>query len=407
MIAKLFSAGLSCIVISSAGMAQSLLINIPQNYEKSLYFANNDTVSSNLATIQRQKAFIVTSESNTDAREPFAIASSRRWQWPELPDNLSGGISTEFRYDTDANQAAETSTLRPLGAVTPLTPKKQADWSFVTKAELKHTYSSSHPQLIWETNATFSDQRFFHISRNYDFTSVLVDTGPHVAVTEFGKFAVSVRPYTSASWLGYGQYTYATFYGGGLSTRFQAPKWKIDLGGIGRYGNYHDSVFRPNTGDLTGPNFRLFVSSYITINAATSLSGSLEWYRAIGRTRDLNNQGPAANISVTRNITILQRIVQLDIDGSVQQFNFGEPAPDDPSVIQRRPADPSAVRRRDTQWAWGSSLSIPLLPPGHRILSSIRAMVGYQYIHNVSNAFPFNNQGFIVGVKTALGPEPE
>lgn len=400
VLSRLVSAGLLAAATSAAVAAEPVSLDIAQPSGNAWYGASAGLGSGGL-TVAQQDPLLVTAPppSGADVRGPSAVASSTRWHLPSLGGNsqLSADIFTGFLYETDANQAAQALALGVNAGtpviVTPEMPRKQSDWSFVTRANLSHTYRfSGRQQQTWETNIGLSDQRFFHISHNYDLTQVEADTGPRFTVAKVGRSTISVRPFGSFAWIGYGERTYSSLYGGGLSAQVSAPQWGAALTGIGRFGNYEDSPFRPDTRPFTGPEFLLTASSRITVNPATEVSASLFWYQANGRTSAFSRQGPGASVSMVRKLTFLHRTAELAINGWVQQLNFGEPAPQ----------NPPEARRRDTQWIGSSSLSIPLSPPGRPILSSMRAVVEYQYFRNYSNVSPLVDHSFTVGIKAVL-----
>lgn len=412
---KLVSVGLLAIVTSTSVAAQPALFDIAGFSNSPINIEGMGLPSGEIAVTQAQNPPLTTTPSTSgyDLREPAAVASSSRWRWPSLGNRsqLTGDIFAGFRYDTDANQAAETFGPGQVQIVTPKNLQKQADWSFSTRANLSHTYSFARKsQQTWETNISFYDQRFLHISHNYDLTQAQVDTGPRFAVAKIGRSTLSIRPLGSFAWIGYGEKTYASLYGGGLSANIGAPKWNATLTGVGRFGNYADSPVRPETSpftspesqpsstgpgfqpSFTGPEFQLSLSSSITINPATQISPSFSWYRANGRTGSSSRQGPGASITLFRDLTVLHRTAQLAISGSVQQLKFDEPDP----------ATQPAVRRRDTEWTGSSSLSIPLVRAGSPILRSIRAVFEYQFYRNASNVSPLEDHTVTIGVRAAM-----
>ena len=214
----------------------------------------------------------------TDSPEPSGSAAYSGWVPSYLrgQSQFSAELFAGVRYDTDANQAA--NTLVPgqtTPSITSSTFQKQADWSFVNKVGINHQFMPwGWHGVVWETNADVSDQRFFHISANYDLTIAEADTGPRFSIGQVGQGRISVRPFASFVWTGYAEDTFSSLYGGGLSAEVRSPRWSASLVGIGRFGNYEDSSFRPMTWPYTGPEWLLSVSTTLVINSATSLATS-------------------------------------------------------------------------------------------------------------------------------------
>jgi hypothetical protein len=304
-------------------------------------------------------------------------------------------IFTGFRYDSDANQAID--TLLPGQVSTTVTSsslRKQPDWSFVTEASINHQYSFQHlHNTIWETNADVSEQRFFSISPNYNLTLAQADTGPRVAIAQIGPATLSLRPFGSFVWIGYEGNTFSTLYGGGLSADLHTARWSSSLSGIGRFGNYVDSTFRPLTRSYTGPEWLLSLSTTFVIAASTQLTAAFSWYQASSRSMDLDRHGPAASIVASKTFPLLHHTADLALKGSVQPLHYDGP----PLQVQ------STTNRNDTQWVADASLGIALFSAASRsLLHGTRLVFEYQYLRNASNYFPFVDHSFTVGLKLTL-----
>ena len=173
----------------------------------------------------------------TEGPAPTGSAAYTGW----MPSYLRGQstftaeLFTGLRYDTDANQAAETSITGQIGqTITPSTLQQEAAWSFLTKLSLGHAYYFPHwTNTVWETGVEASDQRFSHISHNYDLTTLQFTSGPRIPVGNIGAFSTSVRPFASLAWIGYAESTFSSLYGGGLSIDFRTPRSSTSLTGVG------------------------------------------------------------------------------------------------------------------------------------------------------------------------------
>src|SRR4051812_34637019 len=110
----------------------------------------------------------------SDGPQPTGSAAYAGWMPSYIrgQSKFEGDLFIGLQFDTDANQAVETSVPGQIGqTVTRSTLQKQGDWSFVTKARVKNTYATSAWRgIVWETNAGLSDQRFFRLPHDYDLT---------------------------------------------------------------------------------------------------------------------------------------------------------------------------------------------------------------------------------------------
>ncbi len=306
-----------------------------------------------------------------------------------LQIDLFGGL----RHDSDANQATSLATV---GAFSPIfgpvlvqpTVRAQPDWSSVLTGQVSHRYDLGlQSEVAWESNLSVFDQRFFNISHNYDLTAVQADTGPRFGIGSIGDAAVSIRPFGSFAWIGYGDVTYASLYGGGLSGELRTQTWQASLTGTGRFGNYVDSSFRPQTRAYTGPEWSMLLSGGYNIDATTYLNASISWYQADARSVQFSRQGPGAYLSLTKAFVVLDRRVELVVNGGVQRLWYGGP---DPLI------DPTATQV-STQWQAGTSVTVP-------IVRGLAAVAQYSYYRNNSNysIYQFFDNAFTVGLRVGL-----
>jgi tetratricopeptide (TPR) repeat protein len=306
-----------------------------------------------------------------------------------LQIDLFGGL----RHDSDANQA---TSLAAVGVFSPIfgpvlvqpAVKAQPDWSSVITGQVSHRYDLGlQSEGTWESNLSLFDQRFFHISHNYDLTAVQADTGPRFGVGSIGDAAISIRPFGSLAWLGYGGATYATLYGGGLSGELRTPTWQASLTGVGRFGNYLDSSFRPLTRPYTGPEWSMLLSGGYTLDTTAYLNASISWYQADARVDQFSRQGPGAYLSFNKSFVVVDRSVEILVNGSVQRLRYGGP---DPLI------DPLATQV-STQWQAGTSVTVP-------IVRGLAAVAQYSYYRNNSNynIYQFYDNAFTLGLRIGL-----
>jgi tetratricopeptide (TPR) repeat protein len=184
---------------------------------------------------------------------------------------------------------------------TPLPSSGQSDWSLVLGARLAHRYDLElQREGSWETNASAFDQRFARISRAYDLTVASVDTGPRIGVAEFGDSALlALRPFATASWLGYADETYAWLYGAGLTAELRVgTRWSFELTGLARFGNYGDSSFRPAAGDYTGWETALNAGAAYALTPTTRLTASVNYVEADARVDYYKRSGIGGQLGV-------------------------------------------------------------------------------------------------------------
>ena len=340
---------------------------------------------------------IVPSGPTAGMTEPFGSAAYNGSLPPFMlgRSQFKAEIYSGFRYNTDANQAVDTLGSGQGGTtVASSGVRKQSDWSFITQASINHQYTfRGSSQLTWETNSFLSTQRFFRISPNYDLMVADANTGPRFSIAQFGQSKLSVRPFGSVTWVGYEGKTFSTIYGGGLQGELRGSRWWTSMTGLGRFGNYEDSAFRPGIGPYTGPEWQFNLSTTILLGAATQITAAISWYQAASRSSNFSRQGPTGSFSLAKNFLIAQRVAELTASGFIQKLNYGGPPP----PIQ------SPVHREDTQWITDLSIAIPILRAARSpALQSAKAVLEYQYLRNNSNYFAFVDHAVTIGVKITL-----
>lgn len=349
----------------------------------------------------------------TRSPELAAIYAQQALSAPDIPPDIAGrarqllataeqGTSRSLlrlelfagiRHNSDANQATSLSAVGafspifgPVLVLPPLTARP--DWSTVLTGQVAHRYDLGlQTEGTWETNVSLFDQRFFHINHAFNLTTVDATTGPRFGIGRLGNSRLSIRPFASAAWIGYGDSTYATLYGGGLSGAVEAPDWQISLTGTGRAGSYQDTSFRPQTRPYTGPEWSMLLSGAWSLNANTYLNASISWYQASARVQEFGRHGPAAHLSMTRNVLVVDRKLEFVLHGSVQRLRYGGPNPQiDPFTTQV-----------STQWEAGAAMTVPIAP-------GLGATVQYAYFRNNStyDIYRFQDHAFSIGVRYSL-----
>jgi hypothetical protein len=214
-----------------------------------------------------------------------------------------------------------------------------------------------------------------------------VDTGPRIGIGHIGAATASVRPFGSLGWVGYGDSTYATLYGGGVSGELRTAAWQAQFTALGRFGNYVDTSFRPQTRPYTGPEWTLTASAAYVIDPTMNVNLGLVWYQATGQTADFSREGPGVSLSLAKSIFVIDRPIDLVLHGNLQRLRYGGPNPQ---------IDPFSSRV-DTQWEGGLSATMALT-------ASIGAVAQYTYYRNVSSysIFQFDNHAFTLGLRMVM-----
>ena len=350
-----------------------------------------------------------------------AVYAQQALQSPAIPPDVSGragallaqaeqgsarsvvriSLFTGLRHDSDATQATSlegVSVFSPvLGTSVTVAPgiRSQSDWSAVLNASISHTYDLGlQTPASWETNASLYGQRFFSIARNYDLLVGQADTGPRIGWGEVAGAQISVRPYVTATWLGFRANTYAWLYGGGLQAQARTDRWNASVTAQGRFGDYEDSTFRPLSRPYTGPEYSVTVAGQYALTSTLTLAASATYYDASGRLDAFSRRGPGATISATRSLplplpfpALQERPAELSVRAGMQRLDYGGPL----AFI-----DPTRTRR-DTQVEAGITLNVPTW-------KRLDTVLQYSYFRNDSsyNVYAFDDHSFTIGVRAGF-----
>jgi tetratricopeptide (TPR) repeat protein len=308
--------------------------------------------------------------------------------------NLFAGL----RHDTNANQATALATvpifdpgLQDVVNI-PAPDRGRSDWSVVLGARAQHRVDLGlQREGTWETNAAAFEQRFARIPRGYDLTILSADTGPRLGVAEFadGAARLSLRPFATAGWLGYGWDTYAWLYGGGVTAELRLPpRWTAELSWIGRFGNYERSSFRPSARAYTGFDSTVAASLSYDLSPVTRLTGTLA-YTDAGARQDWNAREALGGSLGASTVLTLAEGWQIGLAGraGVREVRYDAP---DPFIDITR-------RRDDTRWEAGASLVLPLT-------SNLALVAEYDWFDQRSNyaLYRYRNHAVTLGLRIGL-----
>ena len=255
--------------------------------------------------------------------------------------------------------------------------------------QVSHSYDLGLQRAsAWETNVSVVDQRFFHINHRYDLEAATLDTGPRIGFGPSNSVAMSARPFATATWLGYGDQTFAGLYGGGGALQMRIGRsWSVDLSGTCRFGNYQNSDFRPSAALYTGVESSAVGTITYALTSRTRAAIAVTYYHANARAAFDARSGPGASLVLATEQTIADRPVALIVHAGVQQISY-------------RTADPlfgMSSGRRDPLIDASGALSIPI--QGH-----IRMVAEYDFTRNNSTypAYRFSDHSVTLGLRWSL-----
>ena len=356
----------------------------------SLYYAENNPA---LASVYANQALTAENIPPEAAEQGRALANTAASAADR--SKFAGSVSAGLRYDSDANQATSLATI---GAFSPFvgnvqipTPvRANSDWSSVLSLQLAHSYDLGlQREGAWETNVSGLDQRFFHINHRYDLTAVTVDTGPRIGSSVSDEMTISARPFATASWLGYGDETFATLYGGGASVRARVGQdWIVDLTGTTRFGHYQNSNFRPTAELYTGVEASATGTIAYAVTARTRAALTLTYYHANARAAFNARSGPGTALLIASEQTVADRPVVLNMHTGIQQIGY-------------RAADPLfglSDRRSDPIVEAEFAISTPIYQ------QLVWAVAQYDFTRDNSTypAYRFGNHYVTLGIRWSL-----
>ncbi len=356
----------------------------------SLYYAENNPA---LASVYAKQALTAEDIPQDAAQQGRALVSTA--DSAASRSKFAGSVLAGLRYDSDANQATSLATIGVfspfVGNVQVPTPvRASSDWSSVLNLQLSHSYDLGlQRDGDWETNVSGLDQRFFRINHRYDLTAATVDTGPRIGFSLSDGIAMSARPFATASWLGYGDETFAALYGGGASLRARVGQdWSVDLTGTTRFGSYQNSSFRPSAELYTGVEASAASTIAYAVTARTRVALSLTYYHANAHAAFNARSGPGTALVVASEQTVANRPVVLTVHAGIQQIGY-------------RTADPLfglPDRRSDPIVEAGFAVSTPIY---QRLLW---AVAQYEFTRDNSNypAYRFGDHYVTLGIRWNL-----
>ncbi|WP_160939390.1 surface lipoprotein assembly modifier [Teichococcus coralli] len=305
-------------------------------------------------------------------------------------------LNAGLRYDSNANEATALRSvpvfvpvLQDVAAV-PTAVRGRSDWSLVLGASAEHRYDLGLQRNgSWDTNAALYEQRFARIPRGYDLSIATLDTGPRFDVADGDSARLTLRPFVTASWIGYGGETYTWLYGGGLTAQLAlARNWSVELTWLGRFGNYENSNFRPRAREITGAEQIMTAGLFYALSSQTRMSAAVSYTDADAREPWWARSGLGAALAVS---SVLPISTSLEVGTSarlgVRRLRFDAP---DPFI------DPTQSRR-DTRWEAGASLQLPVAP-------SVMLTLDYEWYEQNSNYgfYEYGNHAVMLGVRVLL-----
>jgi hypothetical protein len=307
-------------------------------------------------------------------------------------------LSAGLRYDTNANEATTLGTvpifIPGLGDVAqvPSPSQGKSDWSAVFGVRAAHRQDLGlQREGAWETNAAFFSQYFARIPRAYDLSILSVDTGPRIGVAEFadGAALLGLRPFATASWIGYGGDTYGLLYGGGLTAELRLPpRWTAELTVLGRFGNYENSEFRPTARDYTGPEWSVTGALTRSLGPVSRVTAQASYYAAEARQDYFGRQGVALGLGAQTAVMMGEGYeIGLAARGGWRRVHYDAP---DPFIDL-------GSSRRDTRWEAGATVILP-------VTSSVAVVLDYEWYDQRSNygLYRYDNHAVMVALRVSL-----
>ncbi|MGG5811342.1 surface lipoprotein assembly modifier [Falsiroseomonas sp. CW058] len=352
------------------------------------------TGSSDLAALYAQQALASPSiPPEVAARARQILAQAERGAARSLLEvNLSAGL----RWDSNANGVTPAGTVPifvpALGAFLPaqLQASGESDWSSVLGARIAHRYDLElQREGAWETNASLYDQRFARIPRQYDLGIVSVDTGPRIGVAEIGEAGtLALRPFATATWIGYADRTYGWLYGAGLTAELRLPpRWTVEATALGRFGNYANSDFRPRARDYTGAEAVLSLGASYALSEATRLSASVSYIEGDARQDFYARSGFGGLVAVQSTLRLGAYQFGATARAGVREMRYDAPDP----VLN------PFEKRQDTRWEAGAALILP-------VTARVAVTLEYDWFDQRSNyrIYRFDNHAVMLGLRLSL-----
>lgn len=206
----------------------------------------------------------------------------------DTPWRFSGSVSTGFRYQSNANFAADNGAARyNLGGLviegSNLASTRRRDWNLFGAASLTAAYEfESATPLSVESNMLLYGQRQFDI-RSLNLAFAQIDIGPRIGLPSIQE-GLSVRPYLLANYFQLDASPYFQSYGGGGSVRanFDDLIYVDGLIEIQKR-DYPARTQRPQVSDRNGHTLTLQATPRYALTADDAIGLSLEYNRSLAR----------------------------------------------------------------------------------------------------------------------------
>jgi len=171
------------------------------------------------------------------------------------PERFSGSLSLLGRYDTNVNLGPSSANI----AGGTLNPEATAhsDFSVVLAGSAQYLRDlglQDYSRL--EVNGTAYVQRYKE-QDDFNIGLAQLDIGPGMQVGDIDSRPIFLRPYATGLYLGLGDESYLSQFGGGLTVTLPvSADFAIHLNGEGSFLKFYNSDFRPTATDQTGPEAR-------------------------------------------------------------------------------------------------------------------------------------------------------
>ncbi len=196
------------------------------------------------------------------------------------PHQLGGYVNVGFRYDDNVNFGPSSANVfAPTGPGNSLNPAvlsegatEDSDTSTYANAKLGYSYilpSQAAHTLYADLNLSGS----FHNDRNdYDHGFAGITTGAWFNMDSTGTNPWSIGPFITTGYLGLDYEKYLTYYGGGVSVRFNpANRWAAQLTGQVKDQDYSNTAIRITAEEQSGTETELSLYARYLINSLQNI----------------------------------------------------------------------------------------------------------------------------------------
>ena len=269
-----------------------------------------------------------------------------------------GNFTVGMRYQSDANSAPGSATLRILGSDVRLQGPgtSRSDWNAFANAYVRDTYPLGEGENapLWESNATLYGTRQILLP-NLNLSLLQVTSG--VRFHPIAGDPLTIRPHVIGGIIGLDDHLYSDSYGVGIDfTRAITDKLSLDGTIDSSHRDFHNfgtqTTLRKQTGEDSGIAFRnryqLAADQQVGIDLGFR-HGSAQanfndyWQYTVGAVYQLTLPPPLA---------IFELPWALVLNGSRIWSEYGGP---DPTI------DPN-ITRHDREWRLSATLAVPFSP---------------------------------------------